>query len=96
MILTLSRIVNVPVRGRDLVSSLQRDLDLVAAQARQFPRHPRVFFEEWMDPLISGIRWVDELIEITGGTTIFPELRSEHDARRRIVQPSDVPARNGK
>jgi iron complex transport system substrate-binding protein len=47
-----------------------------------------------MDPLISGIRWVDELIEIAGGTPVFPELRSEHDARQRIVQPADVVARD--
>jgi iron complex transport system substrate-binding protein len=43
-----------------------------------------------MDPLISGIRWVDELIEIAGGETVFPELREQHDAKGRIVQPGDV------
>jgi iron complex transport system substrate-binding protein len=90
MILTLSRIVNAPLRGLELVSTLQKHLDCVATQAIQFPRRPRVFFEEWMDPLISGIRWVDELTEIAGGTPTFPQLRSEHDARQRIVQPADV------
>jgi iron complex transport system substrate-binding protein len=92
MILTLSRIVNAALRGIELVSSLEKQLEQIAAHARQFTRHPRVFFEEWMDPLISGIRWVDELVEIAGGTPLFPELRSEHDARRRIVLPDVVAA----
>jgi iron complex transport system substrate-binding protein len=94
MILTLSRIVNASSRGLDLVSLLQRDLDRIATQASQFPRRPRVFFEEWMDPLISGIRWVDELLEIAGGAPIFPQLRGEHDARQRIVKPAEVAARD--
>jgi iron complex transport system substrate-binding protein len=49
-----------------------------------------VFFEEWKDPLISGIRWVEELIEIAGGDPIFPELRNEKAAKGRIVDPADV------
>jgi iron complex transport system substrate-binding protein len=94
MILTLSRIVNAPQRGLDLVSTLEKQLDSVAAYANRFPSRPRVFFEEWMDPLISGIRWVDELVEIAGGAPLFPYLRSEHDARQRIVQPADVAIRD--
>ena len=43
-----------------------------------------------MDPLISGIRWVDELIELAGGDGIFPHLRSERDAKRRAVTPDSV------
>jgi len=43
-----------------------------------------------MEPLISGIRWVEELIEIAGGEPIFPQLRHEHDAARRIVNPDEV------
>jgi iron complex transport system substrate-binding protein len=53
-----------------------------------------VFFEEWNQPLISGIRWVDELVEIAGGTPLFPELRRCHDARDRIVDPEAVMARD--
>ena len=49
-----------------------------ATRRHGLPRRPRVFFEEWDDPLISGIRWVEELVEIAGGEPIFPEL-----ARRR-------------
>jgi iron complex transport system substrate-binding protein len=94
MVLTLSRIVNAPQRGLALVSTLEKQLDSIAAHATGFPSRPRVFFEEWMDPLISGIRWVDELIEIAGGAPLFPNLRSEHDARQRIVQPAEVAIRD--
>jgi iron complex transport system substrate-binding protein len=94
MMMTLARIVNAESRGLELVDRLRSELDQIAKSARQFPNQPRVFFEEWMDPLISGIRWVEELVEIAGGRPIFPELRGEHDARRRIVSPSDVAARD--
>lgn len=90
MILMLSRIVDAASRGRELVTTLRRGLARVEEYASRLPRRPRVFFEEWGDPLISGIRWVDELIELAGGTPVFPELRNEHDARRRIVAPSAV------
>ncbi|MEZ5418596.1 MAG: hypothetical protein R2708_14810 [Vicinamibacterales bacterium] len=51
---------------------------------------PRVYFEEWDDPLISGIRWVDELVEIAGGTPVFPELRQAALGRDRIVSSDRV------
>jgi iron complex transport system substrate-binding protein len=93
-ILTLSRIVAAESRGVTLVERLRSDLAQIAESARRFPRRPRVFFEEWMDPLISGIRWVDELIELAGGDGIFPQLRCERDARRRTVTPDSVIAAN--
>jgi len=94
MMLCLARIVGESQRGLELVSSLEKGLDRIAGHASRFPRRPRVFFEEWMDPLISGIRWVDELVEIAGGTPVFPKLRNEHDARQRIVQPAAVAEQN--
>jgi iron complex transport system substrate-binding protein len=54
------------------------------------PRRPRVFFEEWDDPLISGIRWVEELVEIAGGDPIFPELRDAKLGKQRIVSADEV------
>jgi iron complex transport system substrate-binding protein len=58
-------------------------------------RHrPRVFFEEWDDPLISGIRWVEELVAIAGGTPIFPELAGAGLAKNRIVDPGEVARRD--
>jgi len=65
-------------------------MDAIAASAARFPYRPRVLFEEWYDPLISGIRWVDELIEIAGGDSVFPELRECQAAKDRIVNPAVV------
>jgi len=65
----------------------------VRAQAAALPRRPRVFFEEWDTPLISGIRWVEELVEIAGGEPVFPELRDAKLAKDRIVDPDDVARR---
>jgi iron complex transport system substrate-binding protein len=90
MILMLSRIVGAERAGRTLADRLQSELEKVVESARRFSYRPRVYFEEWGDPLISGIRWVEELIEIGGGEPIFPQLRHEHDAARRIVNPDDV------
>jgi iron complex transport system substrate-binding protein len=92
MILTLARIVGAEPAGLKLVTELRGGLGRVAQSTRRFSRRPRVYFEEWMEPLISGIRWVEELIEIAGGESIFPRLRYEHDAARRIVNPDEVVA----
>src|SRR5215469_17030741 len=53
-------------------------------------KRPKVYFEEWNDPLITGIRWVSELIEAAGGEDIFPELRSRSRAPDRIVASGEV------
>jgi iron complex transport system substrate-binding protein len=57
----------------------------VAAEAARLPRRPRVYFEEWDEPMISGIRWVSELIELAGGEDIYPELAQRPHAKDRIV-----------
>lgn len=94
MIVTLARMVGAESRGLRLAEELESGLDEMAAAGRKLAARPRVFFEEWMDPLISGIRWVEELVEVAGGEPIFPELRGEHDARRRIVDPAAVAQRD--
>jgi len=94
MILTLSRLVAAERRGMALVDRLRAELERIQVSAQQFQSRPRVFFEEWMEPLISGIRWVDELIEVAGGQPVFPELRQHHSAKRRVVEPSAVIAAN--
>lgn len=94
MIETLSRIVSAETAGLELVARLRGELARIAESARTFGRRPRLFFEEWMDPLISGIRWVEELIEIAGGEPVFPQLRYEHAAKGRVVEPAAVVAAN--
>jgi len=90
MILTIGRLVGSAEKAQQLITTLQHDMDAIAASASQFPYRPRVLFEEWYDPLISGIRWVDELIEIAGGDSLFPELRECQSAKDRIVNPAVV------
>jgi iron complex transport system substrate-binding protein len=94
MMLMLSRIVAAERAGQTLIERLRGELARIRESANRFPFRPRVFFEEWMEPLISGIRWVDELIEIAGGQTVFPELRERHAAKDRIVEPGAVLAAN--
>ena len=72
----------------------RRGLDRIRDAPRAFPARLRAFFEEWDEPLISGIRWVEELVEIAGGAPIFPELADARLAKDRIVDPADVARRN--
>lgn len=90
----LARIVGKPAQGRALVRRLRRGLQIISASAQTFPFRPRVFFEEWNDPLISGIGWVEELLEIAGGALLFPELRNCGKAQDRVVDPAAVAARD--
>jgi iron complex transport system substrate-binding protein len=94
MIVTLGALVGKSVQACALADELERNLEAVRERAARLPRRPRVFFEEWPEPLISGIRWVSELIEIAGGDDIFPELRVQQSARGRIVSATDVAARD--
>lgn len=93
-ILLLARVVGAESAGAALVEQMRADLENIAESARRFPRRPRVFFEEWMDPLISGIRWVEELIELAGGEPVFPGLRHQHAAKGRVVESAAVIAAN--
>lgn len=90
MIRVLGGIVGVPDKAAALADALEAGLDDIRRSAARFPRRPTVYFEEWDDPLISGIRWVEELVEIAGGTPVFPELRHAGLARDRIVTAERV------
>lgn len=94
MIRTVGGLIGCQDRAESLVQSLVRGLDEINERAAALPRRPRVFFEEWDTPLISGIQWVEELIEIAGGDPLFPELREKGLAKDRIVQPDEVAARD--
>lgn len=94
MISMLARIVGKYAEGAALIEQLQRGLHQIAEAANKFTHRPRVYFEEWYDPLISGIGWVEELIEIAGGELTFPELRNRGKAHDRVVDPAAVIERN--
>jgi iron complex transport system substrate-binding protein len=77
-----------------LADRLEAGLNDIRAAAASFPAKPRTFFEEWDEPLISGIRWVEELVETAGGQPIFPELAGARLAKDRIVDPAEVARRD--
>jgi len=90
MIRTLGALVGTPMKAQALAAALDDRLDAARERAAKLPRRPRVYFEEWDEPMISGIRWVAELIAIAGGIEVFPELSQRKNARDRIVSPQDV------
>jgi len=84
MILVLSSMVGAGDRGERLVASLEEGLSLLRKTAEGFSFRPRVYFEEWDEPMISGIRWVSELVEIAGGEDVMKELSGSQAAAGRI------------
>jgi iron complex transport system substrate-binding protein len=94
MIAMLGGLIGCQTQAEELATRLGSDLDSLGRAASRFPRRLRVFFEEWDEPLISGIRWVEELVEIAGGTPIFPELVNAGLAKDRIVDPLEVARRD--
>jgi iron complex transport system substrate-binding protein len=94
MIAMLGGLIGCQQEAEELATRLGSDLDALRSTASRFPKRLRVFFEEWDEPLISGIRWVEELVEIAGGTPLFPELANAGLARDRIVDPLEVARRD--
>jgi iron complex transport system substrate-binding protein len=94
IIAVLARIVGKEAEGQALANELRGWLDAIAESAKRFKHRPRVYFEEWNDPLIGGIEWVEELIEIAGGEPVFPERRKCGKAQDRVVDAAEVIARD--
>lgn len=89
MIRTIGGLIGEAVKADRLAAQFEERLAAVAANANSSMR-PRVYFEEWDDPLISGIGWVSELITIAGGEDVFPQLAKEKSAKDRIIMPEAV------
>jgi iron complex transport system substrate-binding protein len=89
MIETLGALVGAPEKGARLAVELRERVASVAARMKDGPR-PRVYFEEWDEPMISGIGWVSEVIEAAGGVEVFPDLARKDGAKDRIVTPEQV------
>ena len=81
----LGAMVGVAAQANGYAEDLRRGLDAIAADAALLPRRPKVYFEEWDEPLISGIQWVAELIRIAGGDDILPERAAKSLAKDRIM-----------
>ena len=92
MIRTLGALVGAGQKAETLAASLAAHVDAVHERTMQRPRRPRIYFEEWDEPMISGIAWVSELIEAAGGIDVFPHLAARKNAKDRIVSPEEVVA----
>jgi len=92
-ILLVGGVLGCEEGARGLVADMQDEIRQIREFSSVWPGRPRVYFEEWDEPPIAGIRWVSELIEIAGGQDVFPELRERPDARGRVVDPAEVARR---
>jgi iron complex transport system substrate-binding protein len=90
MIRTLGALVGAAQRADALAERLTANLESTARRSAERGEHPKVYFEEWDDPMISGIGWVSELIAIAGGVDIFPELAGRKSASDRTTTPEAV------
>jgi len=90
MIRTLGALVGAAERADALARELSGRIERVREQSAALQFRPRVYFEEWDEPMISGIGWVSELIEIAGGVDVFANLSARKNAKDRIVTPEQV------
>ena len=82
----LGALVDAGERASTYADELRRGLDSIASESAKLARRPRIYFEEWDEPPITGIRWVAELVRIAGGDDIFPERAMEPLAKARILE----------
>ena len=85
----LGALVGAGDKANRYADELQSGLEDIERAAASLAQRPKVYFEEWDDPLISGIQWVAELIRIAGGDDVFPERAQESLARARILEDPD-------
>src|SRR6185503_12729317 len=90
MIQMLASMVGAGDAGQNLIRDLESGLAEIRRAAAKFKKRPRVYFEEWDDPMISGIRWVSELVGIAGGDDVFAEHSQSQAAAGRIVSSAAV------
>lgn len=90
MIRTVGALIGVSGKADALANKLAARVDAVRAQSARLSSRPRVYFEEWDEPMISGLRWVSELVEAAGGIDVFPEIAQRKNAKDRIVTAEQV------
>jgi iron complex transport system substrate-binding protein len=93
-ILLIGGALGCEAAARDVVADMRDEITQMHEYTSVWPNRPRVYFEEWMDPLIAGIGWVSDLIEVAGGRDVFAELRDRRSARERVVPAAEVVARD--
>ncbi|HET8759977.1 MAG TPA: cobalamin-binding protein [Nitrospiria bacterium] len=90
----LGGVVGEPAAAAKLIGLIRGECASASRAARALPRRPRVYFEEWDDPLIAGIGWVSEAVAIAGGEDVFADLNRTGAAKDRVVSADDVRRRN--
>ncbi|MEI8151846.1 MAG: ABC transporter substrate-binding protein [Hyphomicrobiales bacterium] len=90
MIRTLGALAGAGAKADALARTLKQRLSQTRERAALLPRRPRVYFEEWDEPMISGIGWVSELVEAAGGIDVFKHLAGGKSAKERVVTPEMV------
>jgi iron complex transport system substrate-binding protein len=93
-ILVIGGALGCEAAAREVVADMRDEITQMHEYTSVWPDRPRVYFEEWMDPLITGIGWVGDLIEVAGGRDVFPELRGRRAAGERVVSATEVLARD--
>ena len=95
MMVQLGTLVDKRSEAVAIVDTIKSNINAIEEEFNKWPVRPRVYFEEWFDPLISGIQWVSEIVELAGGKDIFPELGQSSLAKGRIIaEQSKVIDRN--
>ena len=90
MLYQVAAMVGQAEQGLERLNFMRGELDAIGQKAANFKRRPRVYFEEWDEPHISGIRWVSELVGIAGGDDVFPELALQPMGKDRIIADSQT------
>jgi iron complex transport system substrate-binding protein len=93
-ILTVGGALGLAAPAEELVLDMRDEIRQVREFSSVWPHRPRVYFEEWPEPPIAGIRWVSEMIELAGGRDVFAELRERRAAAERVVDPDEVVRRD--
>jgi iron complex transport system substrate-binding protein len=94
MVRMLGALIGAPDRAHRLACDLAAGIGVACERAARRRQRPRVYFEEWDDPMISGIGWVSELVEAAGGIDIFSDRASCKSAKDRIVTAEEVISRD--
>jgi len=93
MTVQLAAMLGHQSKGEELAEKMWAKIEATKISAEQLSQKPKVYFEEWYDPIITGIRWVSEIIELCGGIDIFAENKFSQGAKGRIVADFLEPAR---
>lgn len=88
-ILFLGRVFDKSDLAKRWVDQFQNQIQLQKEKNKGLPR-PKVYFEEWDDPIIVGSYWLFELIEICGGDPILPIKMQQFKAQERVIKEEDI------